>query len=440
MKVNPLFFVLIAGLVSCNTDVVVQRWVSSPVSTIAPPNDITSEVKSMEVPSETGPMQSFMIWEAVEGATGYVVSYGKTRDYGTSVETIKPVIVITGLEKDTTYYFQVWTKNGKAVSSLPKNIVISTAMEYPSVSDPAVPDDEIPKQPASAEDNSAQPFDSAVFTAEKAAWEAQNISDYLFVIQDYAGMPSYPAEIYVSSNKVSGIEYYTFSYEQEKPSLPYGETIDAMFAAIAAEVGHTEYAFRITYNAQYHYPEYFSISIVPPAGETIDGGSYWFEITSFTANPRVVFGWPVEKPVQDIDMKPFDIAVFNTQRAAWEAEHPSSYSFNYTHEGQPGIYRAGTTTVPAWPAFEGTSGGGSISTAPLVEPPLVCGTLSELYEKIAALWAEQRYTAASFLIKYNETHSYPYPSVIQIKNFNNSGYDYTLHIWAQFSGDEFPGW
>jgi hypothetical protein len=38
---------------------------------------------------------------------------------------------------------------------------------------------------------------------------------------------------------------------------------------------------------------------------------------------------PATQPVQEIkdSMEPFDIAVFNTQKAVWEAEHPSQYSF-----------------------------------------------------------------------------------------------------------------
>jgi hypothetical protein len=132
-------------------------------------------------------------------------------------------------------------------------------------------------------------------------------------------------------------------------------------------------------------------------------------------------------------MEFFDIVVFNMRRAAWEDEHPNWYSFKQTHEGQPEMYlsRGGHVEydipIPKWP----------ISASPLELPPvLLCDTISELYEKIDKLWAEQRYTADSFLIKYNDEHNYPYTSVIRIKNLNDNGYDYTLCIWAQFDGDE----
>jgi hypothetical protein len=264
MKMNPLFLVLIAGLVSCNTGVI-----ETPPSTIAPPRDITSQ--------DIAATQVTLVWEAVNGATGYRVSYGKTAAYGASVETSEPIAVITGLEKDTTYYFAVRTKDGEAVSSLPKQLVITTQGDT-NVSDPTVTGGENPEKPASAEER-AKPFDAATFAVEKAAWDALNIPDYRFVIRTFYGTPSYPATITVSSNTVANIEY---GNEQEKSGFPYGETIDAMYASIAAEVAHTSgYAFWITYNATYHYPEYFCSSMIPPDGETIDGGASWFEISSF---------------------------------------------------------------------------------------------------------------------------------------------------------------
>jgi hypothetical protein len=62
----------------------------------------------------------------------------------------------------------------------------------------------------------------------------------------------------------------------------------------------------------------------------------------------------------------------------------------------------------------------------------MCDTVSELYEKIATVWAEQRYTA--FLIEYDDQHHCP--SDIQIKNLNDSGYNYTVLIRTTFNGDE----
>jgi hypothetical protein len=258
MKVNPLFFALIASLFSCNTGVV-QREVSA----LPPPRDITSQI---------GPIQAVLSWEAVEGASGYSVSYGKTRDYGTTVEITETSIVITGLEKDTTYYFAVRTKNGKEVSSLPKDIVITTTPGETNASDPTDSGDEKQEEPETKP--VTQPFDTAVFAAEQAAWEALNLRDYRFVIELEDGTFTYPATITVSSNTEPKIE------SQEAPNLPFGATIDGIYTLIADKVAsHTSgFVFQIAYHPTYHYPEYF---LKRPAREGGFGGWYSLEISGF---------------------------------------------------------------------------------------------------------------------------------------------------------------
>jgi hypothetical protein len=258
MKANPLFFVLIAGLFSCNAGVVQKQ-----PAAISPPRDIKSQ--------NIAATQVTLVWEAVKGATGYSVSYGKTADYGYTVETIEPVAVIAGLEKDTAYYFAVRTKDGKAVSSLPTPLVITTTGDA-NGSDPTVSGDEKEKKPETTAET--KPFDSATFPAEKAAWEAQNLRDYRFVIRTFIGSPSSPATITVSSATETKIEC------REEPLLLFGETIDAMYAAIAAEIADTtDCVFKIRYHSTYHYPEYFSKSL--DTTNLSDGGVISFEITSF---------------------------------------------------------------------------------------------------------------------------------------------------------------
>jgi hypothetical protein len=66
-------------------------------------------------------------------------------------------------------------------------------------------------------------------------------------------------------------------------------------------------------------------------------------------------------------------------------------------------------------------------------PMFLCSTISELYEKLDILWTEQRNTNALFLIEYNGQRHYP--KYIQIKNINNSGYDYTVRIGVIYEGD-----
>jgi hypothetical protein len=280
MKVNPLFFVLIAGLFSCNTGVVQRQ-----ASTIKPPSNITSEI---------GPIQTGLFWEAVEGATGYVVSYGKTRDYGTTVETTETFVFITGLEKDTTYYFAVRTKNGKAVSSLPKDIVITTTIGDANVSDPTFTDDEKKKKPETATE--AKPFDSVTFAAEKAAWEAQNISDYEFAMQMLLDMPTVPIEITVSNGtalKIASPDSFpaeTFGTADMELSMLYGKTIPEIYASIDAvikrlqedknESEHDSVMITVSYNEEYHYPTYFLYTELYD-DNPLPGGSIGIEISGF---------------------------------------------------------------------------------------------------------------------------------------------------------------
>jgi hypothetical protein len=135
-------------------------------------------------------------------------------------------------------------------------------------------------------------------------------------------------------------------------------------------------------------------------------------------------------------VKPFDAAVFNTQKAAWEAEHPGAYNFTQTHRrSQHTLYMFASTTVvddipdrAVWP-FPVPGLPGEAEWYPF----LLCNTISGLYEKIDALWTEQRYTSESLLIKYDDQLNYP--TAIQIKNVNDSGYDYLAQIMVLAYGD-----
>jgi hypothetical protein len=59
-------------------------------------------------------------------------------------------------------------------------------------------------------------------------------------------------------------------------------------------------------------------------------------------------------------------------------------------------------------------------------PFLFCYTISDFYEKINALWDEQRYNGSAFMIRYNSQLNYP--TAIEIKNIYNSGCDYFLVV------------
>jgi hypothetical protein len=63
------------------------------------------------------------------------------------------------------------------------------------------------------------------------------------------------------------------------------------------------------------------------------------------------------------------------------------------------------------------------------DPFLRCSTISELYEKIDALWNEYRYSEAAFLIKYDDQRHYP--TNIRFRNINDKGsHDYRVVIYV----------
>jgi hypothetical protein len=183
------------------------------------------------------------------------------------------------------------------------------------------------------------------------------------------------------------------------------------------EQRYTEDSFLIKYDGR-HYPTDIQI-------KNINGSGYDYTVHIAVQvldrdginNNDDCYPWPV--PPEPV-MEPFDPDVFNTQRAAWEAEHPETYCFSQEHDGPPGMYLSRDISVvndiPVGPVL--------LPADP--DPWLRCNTISELYEKINALWIEQRKTGASFLIDYNDQRHYP--TDIQIKNINGSGYDYTVAI------------
>jgi hypothetical protein len=159
-----------------------------------------------------------------------------------------------------------------------------------------------------------------------------------------------------------------------------------------------------------------------PAGNTAeqkDGGEY---ITAEGKDGNTVpTAPPVQEPGQEIQgMEPFDPDIFNRERAAWEAGHPTHYTFYQIHKG-PEIYLSTLSEVKNDIAYHPV-----LPDENRPDPVLRCNTISELYEKIDELWTEQRYPRVSFLIKYGAFGHCP--TDIQIKNINGSGDDYFVHL------------
>jgi hypothetical protein len=137
-------------------------------------------------------------------------------------------------------------------------------------------------------------------------------------------------------------------------------------------------------------------------------------------------GGALATPQEEESWEPFDIDVFKAKRAVWEAKECGwhGYVFTQTHTG-PGMSLSVDTEVPRQGIPKTSVLSPGENEADLL---LRCSTISELYEKIDALWAEQRYKAASFLIKYEDFFDAPYPSGIHIKNINANGDDYTVYF------------
>jgi hypothetical protein len=163
-------------------------------------------------------------------------------------------------------------------------------------------------------------------------------------------------------------------------------------------------------------------------------------ITDKKAEERIV---PDNSSGQGIEgMEPFDIAVFNTERSAWEAEHPEPYNFIQWHRRYSWLYSCGPITVVndipdkvvlllPWPVPLDENGN-------LWTPLLLCSTISDLYEKINALWIDHGNTGASFLIKYSG--QFHYPTDILLKNINDSGDNYQAYFTIQLPDNDGGGY
>jgi hypothetical protein len=142
----------------------------------------------------------------------------------------------------------------------------------------------------------SEPFDSEVFAAEKAAWEAQNSSDYQFVMQMLLDMPTPPVEITVSNGAALKTECpenfpaETFENSDMEFATAYGKTIPEIYASIDAvikmveedknESEHDSVMITISYNEEYHYPTYFFYTEYYD-DNALPGGSIGIEISSF---------------------------------------------------------------------------------------------------------------------------------------------------------------
>jgi hypothetical protein len=141
---------------------------------------------------------------------------------------------------------------------------------------------------------------------------------------------------------------------------------------------------------------------------------------------------PVKADRSDEDVEgaePFDYIVFNHKWTAWKAQVQNYHFFQLHQCGR--YYLSSEDFVQqniAETYYKLSDEDKSYFTA---------YTISDIYKNIAQIWEkmEKKDNVQLFLIKYNtELH---YPEYIRIRNYKNSGYDYTVKIQI-FTGDMPP--
>jgi hypothetical protein len=141
---------------------------------------------------------------------------------------------------------------------------------------------------------------------------------------------------------------------------------------------------------------------------------------------------PVKADRSDEDVEgvePFDYTVFSHNWTAWKAQ-AQNYDFLQLHQ-------CGRYYLSAEDLVQQNIARAYYTLSDEDKSYFTAYTISDIYKNIARIWEkmEKKNDAQLFLIKYNtELH---YPEYIRIKNYKNSGYEYTVKIRI-FTGDELP--
>ena len=215
--------------------------------------------------------QLVLCWTPVPEATGYIVWYGTSADYQYSAETTEAILVVPGIDRRQTWYATVQAKKDDKTSALLWPITIEGTEEYAQL----------------------ELFDPAVLAAQKAAWEAQDITAYRYsatamfdhmetslIIREkpvtYTVLPDAQPRLEFSYILADGSK---FSYPSESLAhlekqdffILAGKTFDDFFASASAKnfapyeistsklapVGlYTTSITLIQYNETYHFIEY----------------------------------------------------------------------------------------------------------------------------------------------------------------------------------------
>jgi hypothetical protein len=122
-------------------------------------------------------------------------------------------------------------------------------------------------------------FEEAEFKRERAAWEAQGLRHYRFVITSVisSSPDHFTAEITVFPDREPEVVI-----PSDEPGWEpyYGETIDEFYAFIADDIAGSNDVNtwrEVRYNTRYHYPEYYASGFKYP----MIGGTTKIKITEF---------------------------------------------------------------------------------------------------------------------------------------------------------------
>ncbi|GHV87759.1 hypothetical protein AGMMS50267_01190 [Spirochaetia bacterium] len=145
-------------------------------------------------------------------------------------------------------------------------------------------------------------FDKAAFDRERAAWEASAITDYQFTTSygNSAIFSGKGVQITVRENSEPVIEMLNEWALENMPKEYWGlyywdaATISAVYTKIAQSYTSAQYKVKnegyavlidVTYNTQYHYPEYVYYSEGLPGKNQDGGGWHSLRIKDFTPLP-----------------------------------------------------------------------------------------------------------------------------------------------------------
>jgi hypothetical protein len=193
----------------------------------------------------------------------------------------------------------------------------------------------------------------------------------------------------------------------------FGRTIDEIYAFILEYFVpkiDKDYSVSISiqYNTEYHYPEWVESRIIPRSGETMDGRVFGFEVTSFELPGEN--GFPIKedpKPPQPDNCQPFDIKVFEAERAAWEARGPARYRFTRTFD---------LLRFPPDLTIEAVPGRVPVMLSPVGDGPWQWGageldfagrTIDDIYTVILERFDRSIDKSVSVWIRYNAEYHYP---------------------------------